>query len=74
MEIAHAWVLLIVVPIFKFLHIPLTCEVEAPRCVPIRLYCFKASHRNLVRLRAHHAKPVDSFRRPPAFANECPLV
>ena len=32
-EIAHAWVLLIVVPILKFLHIALTCEVEAPCAV-----------------------------------------
>ena len=55
-EIGHGWVLLIVVPSFKFLHIALTCEVEAPRCVRIRLNWLKASHRKPVRLRVHHAQ------------------
>ena len=50
-EIAQVWVLPITVPIFKFLHIALTCAVEARLCgVAVDLNRVDARHREFLRL------------------------
>ena len=61
-ELAHAWFLPITAPILRFLHIALTCVVDAAlRGVAVDLNRMYAHHREFLRLRIHLAWTIKTL-------------